>query len=175
MGRHKTEEDMYNATIGPWFKSSKPSPPSYCNEGSPGTTETPLEPGDVCTVHGDALVDAVQELGISLDRSMKAIKARIDLIEARLHHIKELLIHDEKPFCAPNCVRNHEHYVNLAQPPSSSHTHGCHRGLTYREEQSLAKMCQWLEVQEVQQGSQPTTSMAGSMLGKRAQGRKSTP
>jgi len=134
---------------------SPEAPPNRGSDSSPGSTDAPLEPSDVSLVDRDTLVDAIQKLRVSLDSSMYTIKARIDLIEAALHHVKELLIH--------------------VQPPSAFQKPVYHRGLTYREEQSLARMYQSLEEWGAKLESQPTTRVVGRWPDTLDPKRKSTP
>jgi len=143
-------------------ESPKPSPRTEAsNDSSPRTPDAPLEPGNVGTINRDLLVNALQEFELILRREMKTVESRIDLIEARLHHIKELLVHP-LPFYDPKEVFDDSAMLIRKPgdtihepPPSSSHTHECHRGLTYREEQLLAKMYQQEVEQAEKQGSRP--------------------
>ena len=127
------EHEHYNIGDNSWYKCGcdlTKTPPHTRKDSSPRTPDAPLEPGDVSLVSLDLEVDAVQEFQLLLSAQLKRV-------EARLEKVEQLLIHE--------------------QPPSSSRKHECHRGLTYREEQLLAKMCQSLEVQAIRQGERPRT------------------
>ena len=158
------------------------NPPSYCNEGSPGSTKAPLEPGDMCTVHCNALVDTVEQLRVALNSSMKTIESRINLVEARLHHVKELLVHPTPLVEAEGGKGGGSFYETedvfdktllirkpgdtIPEPhPSFFHRHECHRGLTYREERLLKEMCRRAEALAEKQGSLPKLGLVVEVPG----------
>jgi len=94
------EKEWYGCNcIKDWV--SPEAPPEGSCYSSPDPAKAPFQPSNVSAINRNDFIDAIEQLRVSLDRSMKTIEARIDLIEARLHHIKELLVH---PVVAPTLV-----------------------------------------------------------------------
>ena len=122
------------------------APPNRGSDSSPSTPDTPPNPPYMSGVDSHLFVDAMEQRHLSLIGLLHSIESLIKGVEARVKHIENLVIHE--------------------QPPSSSRKHECHRGLTYREERLLRKLCLLEEEQVALQGAQPKPKSAVLERGK---------